>query len=278
MSPWSDELSSLVRGASGGFLFGVPLLYTMEVWWIGGWTRPEQALLVLALTFVPVFLLNRTEGFRQTKDVRWRDAFFDTIEAVALGIVLVTAVLVLLREVTLDTPVAAALGKIVYEVLPFCIGIAVARHFLQGGRDEPDRGDRESAGAGINATVADLGATFIGAVFIALNVAPTDEIPMLAAAQSPVSLLVIMLASLAVSYAIVFAAGFGRQDDRHAQVGIFQHPVTETVACYIVALASAALMLWLFQRHELPWHVAVNRVIVLGFPAAVGGAAGRLSI
>jgi putative integral membrane protein (TIGR02587 family) len=267
-----------VRGASGGLLFGVPLLFTMEVWWIGSHTTPAQALLLLALTFVPVFLLNRTAGFRTTQDVRLRDAVFDTIEAVALGLVLVTVVLVLLREVTPASSVPAAVGKIVYETLPFCIGVAVARHFLHGGRAEGAPGDRAKASSALSATAADLGATLIGAVFIALNIAPTDEIPMLAASQNAVSLLGIMAASLLASYAIVFAAGFGRQDARHAQIGILQHPVTETVVCYIVALASAALMLWVFQRHEMPLDLALDRVVVLGFPAAIGGAAGRLAI
>jgi putative integral membrane protein (TIGR02587 family) len=250
----------------------------MEVWWIGSHTSPAQGLVILGLTFVPVYLLNRTAGFRTTQDVRLRDAVFDTIEAVALGLVLVTIVLALLREVTLSTPGPAALGKIVYETLPFCIGVAVARHFLRGGRDEGAPGNTAKSSSAISATAADLGATLIGSVFIALNIAPTDEIPMLTATQGPVSLLGIMAASLVVSYAIVFAAGFSRQDARHAQIGILQHPITETVVCYLVALAGAAFMLWVFQRHELPWDLALNRVIVLGFPAAIGGAAGRLAI
>ena len=32
---WKQELQEIISGASGGFLFGIPLLYTMEVWFIG---------------------------------------------------------------------------------------------------------------------------------------------------------------------------------------------------------------------------------------------------
>jgi putative integral membrane protein (TIGR02587 family) len=84
---WSNELNDIIRGASGGFLFGTPLLYTMEVWWIGSYTKPAEMSIAIATTFIVVFLLTRTEGFRKTKDIRWRDAAIDTVEAIAIGIV-----------------------------------------------------------------------------------------------------------------------------------------------------------------------------------------------
>jgi putative integral membrane protein (TIGR02587 family) len=274
---WVDEATAVARAAAGGMLFGIPLLYTMEIWWTGSHTTPAQMLGVLAVTCVPVFLLNRTAGFRSTADVRLRDAVMDTVEAVGLGLILVTMVLFLFREITLDTPPAVGLGKVVYEVMPFCIGIAVANHFLSRGRDSPDDSGSKN-GPTINPTLVDIGATLIGAVFIALNIAPTDEIFMLAATMSPQWLLAVMAASLLVSYAIVFVAGFGDQDKRHAQVGIFQRPSTETVACYLVALFASALMLWFFQRASTPAPFFLKEVVVLGLPATIGGAAGRLAI
>ncbi|MBA2338407.1 MAG: DUF2391 family protein, partial [Acidimicrobiia bacterium] len=128
----------IVRALSGGLLFGVPLLYTFEVWWTGSRTDPGEALAVLAITAVPVLVLNRTAGFRTTRDVRWRDALMDTAEAIALGVASVTVVLFILDEINGRTPLGEALGKIVYEALPFCIGIGVAAHILRGGRDESD--------------------------------------------------------------------------------------------------------------------------------------------
>lgn len=275
---WTAERAALVQAASGGLLFGIPLLYTVEVWWTGTHASPAQVIAVLSLTFVPVLLLNRTAGFRSMRDVRLRDAVMDTVEAVGLGLVLVTGVLFLLRELTVETPLGVGLGKVVYEAMPFCIGIGVARHFLHRGRDSPYEGDAEKHGDGLNATVADLGATLIGSVFVALNIAPTDEVQLLAATMSPQWLLAFVGASLVISYAIVFAAGFVGEDRRRAQIGVFQRPSTETVACYLVALLSAALMLWFFQRAEPPWTLFLSQVVVLGLPAAVGGAAGRLAI
>lgn len=270
-------------------LIGIPLLYTMEVWWIGSSTVPSRMAAVLVFSFVPVYFLMRISGFRRSKDARAVDAVIDSVDAVALGIVCVTAVLILLREVTLTTPPAEVIGKVVYEALPFAIGVALARHFLQRSRDAGDdegegdgsaKAEESAARTGLQSTISDLGATVIGAVFVAFNIAPTDEIPMLAASSSPTWLLAMVAASLLVSYCIVFEAGFSTRAKRRQQRGVLQRPLTETVVCYLVSLLAAAIMLWLFQNLDLgsPWTMSLQHVVLLGLPACVGGAAGRLAV
>lgn len=293
---WGSEVTDLVRAASGGLLFGIPLLFTVEVLWTGQHTSPQRMLVVLLLSFVPLLVLNRTEGFRSKRDVTFVDAVMDAVEGVALGILLVCGALVLLGEIDGETPLRIALGKIAYQVMPFCIGIGVARHILRpkgdasrssdggdGDDDEGGDGGDDSAAATngdrqINATVADIGASVIGSVFIALSIAPTDEVPLLAASRSPLWLLAIIGVSLVVAYSIVFVAGFAGQQQRHEQPGALQHPVTETVVSYLAALASSWAMLAIFQRADGPWHVTLAHVVVLGLPAAIGGAAGRLAV
>jgi putative integral membrane protein (TIGR02587 family) len=284
---WRAEGTDVVRAVSGGLLFGVPLLYTMEVWWTGTHTEPHQMLVLLALLALPVFALNRTAGFRSSADSRRVDAVADSIETIAIGLVTTALVLTMLREIDADSAIEVALGKVIYESIPFCLGIGFARHFLSGARtessdesatrdDRPGTGDR--AGERRSGVLADLGASFFGATFVALSIAPTDEVPMIASAMSPPWLLVMVAASLLASYGIVFVAGFTRQDARHAHQGAFQRPTTETVVCYLISLAVALVLLWMFQRGIEPWNDVLNRVIVLGFPAAIGGAAGRLAV
>lgn len=274
---WSNELHDIIRGASGGFLFGIPLLYTMEVWWIGSSAKPAQMSIAIVTTFLVVLLLTRTEGFRKTKDIRWRNAAMDTVEAIAIGIVCAAFVLFLLREITLETPLQETLGKIVFEGLPFSLGVALASGFLSGDRYESSNSDSEPM---INPTVADIGATLIGAMIIAFNIAPTDEIPMLAAAISPPWQLAIIAASLLISYGIVFAADFTYQAKRQQQQGIFQSPLSETVMAYLVSLAASAFMLFFFHKLSFddPWSVWLGYTLVLGLPATIGGAAGRLAV
>lgn len=271
--PWKQEGLEILRAVSGGLLFGIPLLYTMEVWWTGSHTTPTQMAVLLVMLTVPVFILNHTAGFRATPDVRFSDAVADTIEAVAIGIVATASVLVLLRQITPSTAVGVGMGKVLYESVPFCLGVGVARHFFRGERSNPDPGEPS-----LNPTIADLGATAIGAIFISLSIAPTDEVLLIAGAMTPIWLIALMAASLGASYAIVFAAGFSGQNDRHEHEGIAQRPLTETAVSYLMALLIAAVLLWTFQRDLQPWTQLVAQVIVLGLPAAVGGAAGRLAI
>jgi putative integral membrane protein (TIGR02587 family) len=285
---WSNELDDIIRGASGGFLFGIPLLYTMEVWWIGSQTPPPVMLGILAVTFAVVFLLNRTEGFRRYKTKQFVNTVMDSIEVLAVGIACTSCILVLLGEIRLGTPLNEALGKLILESVPFCLGAALAHAVFSGdrwsageGKNSDNSGDRakKTDESDLNATLADIGATLIGAIIIAFNIAPTDEIPMLDASASPLWLLGIIAASLIISYCIVFEAGFTTQEKRLQQQGIFQRPISETVACYLVSLVAAALMLLFFQRLTFndPWTVWLSYTIILGLPATIGGAAGRLA-
>ena len=285
---WRTEATDLVRGIAGGMLFGTPLLFTMEVWGIGATATPAGMVRSLALVIVPVFLLVKTAGFRRKAPLHTLDAARETVEAIAVGVVTVTAVLVLLGQITLRTPVVDALGKIVFEAAPFALGAAVAGHLFRQARDQGDEAD-DADGAergavtdphGWRGTAADIGSTVVGALFVSSNIAPTAEIPMLAAAASPLRLLVIVGVTLVVTYAIVFGAGFGDQQKRRQQRGVLQHPLTETVTAYLVALVVAAAVLLFFGNLHVgdPWPQVLDHAVLLGLPAAVGGAAGRLAV
>jgi putative integral membrane protein (TIGR02587 family) len=286
--PWRSEGVDLVRAVSGGLLFGVPLLYTMEVWWIGSHTTPPQMAVLLGLLVLPIFALNRAAGFRTSSDSRTVDAVADTIEAIAVGLVVTALVLALLREIDADSSAELALGKTLYESVPFCLGIGFARHLLLGSRsisaDDHDDGrtggrrrwsrdgDREIG------VLADLGASAVGATFVALSIAPTDEVPMIAVAMTPARLMLVVAASLIASYGIVFVAGFAGQESRRTKRGPLQRPLVETAVCYLLGLVVSFVLLWAFQRGVEPGSDLLARMVVLGFPAAIGGAAGRLAI
>jgi putative integral membrane protein (TIGR02587 family) len=296
---WLNEAKDLVRGAAGGFLFGIPLLYTMEVWWVGSYAAMPRLLMAIALTFAIVFMLNRTAGFRTTTDVYAVDAATDSLEAIAMGIVCAGFVLILLHEITLETPLPEVLGKLIYESVPFTLGVALSNQFLSGERSQnestesshqtsdSETSDSETSDSKtsdsktlLHATLADIGATLIGSIIIAFNIAPTDEIPMLAATVTGLWLLSVLAASLTISYAIVFAAGFANQSKRDQQQGLFQRPLSETLLAYLLSLVAAMVMLVFFGRLSGgdPWQVWLSYTILLGLPAAVGGAAGRLAI
>ncbi len=285
---WEASLQDALRGIAGGLLFGVPLLYTMEVWWLGQTAEPRRALLSLALTMVPVFLLVASSGFRSAPDLTRLDVLVDAVTVVGLGHLSVAVVLVMLQRITLDTPFTTAAQMIVFEAAPFAIGAAVAREVFSRSTDQPPRqghqtllrGGHNGVKEGARGTVRDLGATAVGALFIAMSIAPTDEIPMLAAGIEQPWLAALIVASLLVTYAIVFAAGFSDEGRRRQQTGVLQRPITETAVAYLVSLTISGLMLWFFGNLDtgVPVGAALARTVVLSLPASIGGAAGRLVV
>lgn len=299
---WLCEFQAILQGAVGGFLFGIPLLYTVEVWSIGAATDPRWLLAVLTATLVGVGLLTQVEGFRQTLGLHPLETLLESIEAVAIGVVCATLALVLLRRITLATPLAEVLGKVVFETVPFALGVALARSTLQGKRDRSPGtpspaesgggriGNRRSTAprlrqvdsltlATLGDALVDFDAALIGAVLIAFSIAPTEEVPLLAASLPPLWLLLIMAASLGLSYAVVFASGFTDRVERR-QRGLLFSPITETLVAYLVALLTSLAMLVLFQQLNPsdPWSEWLSNILVLGLPASIGGAAGRILI
>lgn len=281
---WKQEINDIVRGTCGGFLFGIPLIYTMEIWWIGSLAKPRLVVMAIALMFIVVFLLNYTEGFRKRKN-NWRvdQAVIDTVDSMAIGFVCSAFMLWLLQEITPQTSLKESLGKVVFTSVSFTLGVALANQLFPEDDQNTsisitDKGKNHQNG--LQATFADLGATLIGAIVIAFNIAPTDEVPMLAAAISPPWLLALMAASLVISYAIVFQAGFSDQQKRRQQKGIFQRPLSETIMSYLVSLLVSGVMLFFFQKVTFadPWMMWLEYTLVLGLPATIGGAAGRLAI
>jgi len=260
---WLAELQAVLQGAAGGFLFGIPLLYTVVVVW----------------------LFPQVEGFRQSLTLNPLEAILESLEAVGIGIVCAAVALLLLQRITLATPLAEILGKLVFEGVPFALGVSLARSTLS---QNPLRIRRRSGRPSLSSSLTlshwrdalvDFDATLIGAVLIAFSIAPTEEVPLIAASLPSLWLLLVMAASLSLSYTIVFASGFTDRAERQ-QRGLLLSPGTETLAAYLVALLASVTMLVLFRQLNLgdPWQEWLSDTLVLGLPASVGGAAGRILV
>jgi uncharacterized membrane protein len=92
-------------------------------------------------------------------------------------------------------------------------------------------------------------------------------------------LLALIALTLMTGYVVVFASGFdpsAKQDREHP----FQHPATETTISYLVSLVVAFGVLVLMKQvsAEHPPAFVLAQTLVLGFPAMVGGAAGRIAV
>lgn len=281
-SPWKKEWKDILRGISGSFLFGVPLLYTVEVWWAGNHTGPFQTFTVLLVTFGFLLPLSRASGFRVEKHYGWKDMLADSVTSLCIGAVAATFSLFMVGVLRPGLDLAAVLGKIALETAPFALGVGISDLILHPERvKEEERNSKDQDGGGLlRDTLKDAGATALGSIIIAFSIAPTEEVQLIASRLSSLWLIGIVAASLLISYMIVFEAAFVSIDVRKSQKGIFQHPFSETAFSYFVSLVIAFVMLWTFQQvsfQDSPEKL-LSYTIVLGFPSVIGGAAGRLAV
>lgn len=285
---WRDEIQDLLRAASGGFIFAVPLLYTMEMWEIGVTAALWQLLLFLGVALAMNLGLarSRSGGFKEETD--WFATIEQAVDTIAVGIIGGGLVLLVLNQIALDDPPESILGRVLAQAVPLSIGAALASAIFGPRGNRSRGGDEEASGdedknkhktpSAWRAFLSDAGATSLGAIFLAFSIAPTDEVSLLAVELTPKHQIALVGLSLLLSYMIVFVSGFS--SGSHKQPGPFQLPITETAFSYSLALVVAFTALLLFDRVEFndpPEHI-LALVIVLGLPASVGGAAGRLAV
>ena len=116
-----------------------------------------------------------------------------------------------------------------------------------------------------------------GAIFLSLNVAPTEEIIVIAYGMAPWQVLVLCALSIILMHAFVYAVGFGGQASVPRDTSGWSVFLRFTVVGYALCLLISAYMLWTFTRTDgLAVEEVITTSIVLGFPAAIGAASARL--
>ena len=270
-----QSLEEYARGVAGGLLFSLPLIYTMEVWWAGFLARPPHLLLYFLAGFSLLFAYNRYGGLRE--DASWSEVAFEAFEEMGLGLVLAAFLLWLLGQIQTGMTFGEVLGKVVVEGVTVAIGVSVGSAQLggNGGNDDQGMSTEGEERLGLPGQIA-LAAC--GAVLFASNVAPTEEIVVIAAEASPWKVLGLSLLSLALCALILFYSDFrgssrvAPREDR----GLLT-VLSRIVLYYSVALVASAFILWFFGRFNgASLAVCVAQTVVLGVAASLGAAVGRL--
>lgn len=271
---WADELGAFARAFAGAAVFGIPLIFTMEMWWIGKSLPLNHLSYIFLLSFVANFALDYVAGFRDDHSVRL--AFDEAIDSLAVGIVLATVLLFGTNQLRHSDGIQQGIGMVILLSLPLSLGVSVARQVFDGDRASKGDDDNGSTLSMWQGLFSDIGATAIGGAFIGMSIAPTQEVEMIAAGLRWWHLYILIGLSLLLSYIIVFASGF----DEASPPGLFQHPLPETMLSYVISLAIAFTLLVLFDRVSLedPLYEIIRQTVVLAVPASIGGAGGRLVI
>jgi putative integral membrane protein (TIGR02587 family) len=259
----------LARAFAGAVLFGLPLLMTMEMWSLAFSARPDRVVLLLALFFPFLVGLSWHAGFEPT--FSWRDDVVDALVAYAVGFAASFVVLALLGVLQRDMPLREIVANLCLQAVPASIGALLAQSLL-GQREA----EQESRG-GVNAYASELFIMAVGALFLAFNLAPTEEMVLIAIDISPWNAVLLMVLSLAIMHAFVYSVNFRgrRHDPRQASsVNLF---VRFTAMGYLLALLLSAWLLWSFGRLDgLSALNMLKAAMVLGLPASIGAAAARL--
>jgi putative integral membrane protein (TIGR02587 family) len=268
-----DYAVGLGRAFGGAVLFAIPLLMTMEMWWLGFSMGRGQLLLFMVLNFAILIGLSYFAGFEKT--FSWKEDVLDALAAFGVGVLTSALMLAILAVITLDMTWNEIAGKVALQSVPASIGAMLGSKQL-GSRQDTEAEEERKREAGYG---GELFLMLAGALFLAFNVAPTEEMILIAFQMSPWHTLALGGVSIALLHVLVYAVGFSGQE-HWPEGGTFLSTFLHfTLAGYGIALLVSLYVLWTFGRTEgvAPAEI-VNMAVVLGFPASLGAATARLVI
>jgi putative integral membrane protein (TIGR02587 family) len=264
----TEILKPIARAFGGAILFSLPLLMTMEMWWLGFYMDPFRLCLFILLTFPLLVGLSYHAGFEKTFTLR--QDVIDGFVAYTVGFVAAGLTLFAFGVLSPTASLHELIGKVSLQAVPASMGAILARSQLGGEK----RDDREKTAAGRYAGEIFLAGA--GALFFAFNVAPTEELVLITARIGEWRGIALIIASLLVMHAFTYSLDFHGQPELEHGTPISRF-FLYTVVGYVVCLAVSWYVLWTFGRLDglAPSRILLTTV-VLGFPAALGAAAARL--
>lgn len=281
-----DQLfwKGVARAFGGALFFAMPLLMTMEMWWLGFYMDRLRLALLLAV-MVPLLVgLDHYSGFKDTSS--WGEDVIDAFVAYGVGFVASAAVLYLFDVIHFSMALPEIIGKVALQAVPASFGAVLANSQLVGdGQGDGSSADQEQNGGGgqgeakrtPSSYAAELLFMTAGAVFLAFNLAPTEEMILIAFKMSYGHVIALGIVSLAMMHAFVYSVGFRGTPTAPEGTPGWKLFSRFTLVGYAIALLVSAYVLWTFGRFED--HAVADYFqmsIVLGFPASLGAAAARL--
>ena len=271
-----DHFIGVARAFGGALFFGLPLLMTMEMWWLGFYMDRFRLALFVAAFFPVVVGLARFAGFERTTG--WGEDVRDALVAVLVGFVTAAGVLVLTGVLRLHGSPSEAVGMVAVTAIPCSVGAALAESILGG--DDAAADDAGAEGSGAVSPTSYAGELFLmgaGAIFFAFNIAPTEEMLRIALRLTVWHLVAAVGASLLLMHAFVYSVEFHGQHGLPHGTPRWHALALFTIPGYAIALLLSAYVLWTFGRFDgVGGAMRLALAVVLAFPASLGAAAARL--
>ncbi len=262
----------LARAFAGAILFSLPMMMTMEMWQLG-FTISGFRLALLIILDVPLLIgLSYFVGFEETDNLT--DDVIDAFVAFAVGFTSSATLLYLFGVINSQMSAEEIIGKISVQTVSAGIGAMLAQSQL--GSDNKANADDEEQQKRRAGYFGQLFIMLVGALFLSLNVAPTEEIILINFQSSEYHTIATCVLTLLLMHAFVYAVGFQGQRDT-AEKSFWSVFALYTVGGYALTLLACFALLWLFGRTDgTGFGETLDTAVILAFPAGIGAAASRL--
>lgn len=261
----------LGRAGAAALIFSLPMQMTMEMWWLGIYLSPVRLASFIVVSLPFLIVLARFGGFEDTRG-RWMKDIVDTFVAIAVATVVAALVLAAFNVISAKESARAPAGMIAMQVVPASIGALLARSQL-GDQSVHDEAKRQNG----SSYLGELFVILAGALFLSLNVAPTEEMILISYKMTFWHKLVLVALSITILHTFIYSVKFRGSHQRPLGGTFFSTFMHYTLASYAVVFLVSLGVLWLFGRtDDGALQQIVSATVVLAFPAAIGAALGRL--
>ena len=262
--------SGIFRGFGGALLFALPMLLTMEMWWLGFYVYRWRLVLMLVLAIPLLIGLAHYSGIRSASN--WRQDAVDGMTAYSIGVITAAATLPIIGVITIDMPWREIVGKIMVVAPISAFGAILARSQLGGGGQKSKEQRKEQS-----SYWAELFFVAAGAFYLGSNVAATQDMTLIAYKMTGWHAVALLVVEVLIMHTFLYGMEFSAAPEVARGTPWWSIMIRFTMPGLVVALIVAAYLLWTFGRFEtFEPHWIVMFTLVLGLPCAIGGAARRL--
>ena len=256
------------RALGGAIIFTMPVMLTMEIWTMAFYVHPSRLLWILLVSF-PVFVkISSLIGFTESRKLF--DNVVDVFVAYTFGFLIATLALLLFGVTGPNDSVSVNIAAVTLIAIPASLGALLGRSELGSGEHsrKPER-----------KRIDEMAILSVGALYLAFNIAPTDEIIQVSHHMSAWQLLVMFLATLGIMYIFAGCCSYQARQCDSSRLRLLVSQLCYTSMAFLVAFTISLFLLWGFdQTGDLSWTEIVACTVVLLLPAGVGAAAAHFII
>ncbi len=266
-------LVGLARAFAGAVLFVFPMIMTMEMWSLGFTIENYRFTLFISLSIPLLIGLSYFIGFEDTTD--FIGDVIDAFVAYAVGFITSAVLLFIFNILDFSMSFGEIIGKISIQAVIAAIGAMFAQSELGTGKKDGENDEKKKRNAKY---FGEIFLMMVGALFLAINPAPTEEIILLGYKMADWQIILLAFFTMILMHAFVYKVEFRGQEKRRPENSSFWSVFFRyTVVGYAVVLVISFYLLWTFgQTDGLSLEDKMKISIVIGFPGALGAAASRL--